>query len=139
MFIWKACHEALLTAANLARRTGSMGERGHVACVIHLKCQRFISCYIVHPLDRFGHCPTSLEDYFHHETCAREWVWQAYTSLQPDISDQFLVVCWGLWLHRIKVVKESSVASAFEVVRRALLFQGEYKEAFKSIRVRQPS
>ncbi|KAL0434844.1 UNVERIFIED_CONTAM: hypothetical protein Sradi_0192300 [Sesamum radiatum] len=106
-FIWRACHEALLTAVNLAKRATRVDER----CVL---------------------CESANETVDHglfHCSFARQG--------KSVKGDWFFTVCWGLWTNRCQVVMEGKVQSPMGVIHHADRVYEEYREAAKSLRIMQ--
>ncbi|KAL0349719.1 UNVERIFIED_CONTAM: hypothetical protein Sradi_4121100 [Sesamum radiatum] len=136
MFIWKVCHEAILTQANLARRIGVPGgicalcgleEETTMHVLLRCTFARQVCVLTLLPWGTISIAANS----------TKEWIWSTYGLLDQLRGDPFLSMCWGLWQHRNKVVMEVTHKEATQLVIRTLPYQEEYVSALNAVRFKR--
>ncbi|KAL0410894.1 UNVERIFIED_CONTAM: hypothetical protein Slati_3679100 [Sesamum latifolium] len=97
MFVWRCCHEAVLTASNLARRVSTVetqclmyGEAEESLLHVLLYCSYARQVWALTNL-RWHVVMSAAQNSVH------QWLRKVYFELGKGLGDRFLVVCWCLW------------------------------------------
>ncbi|KAL0427800.1 UNVERIFIED_CONTAM: hypothetical protein Slati_2954800 [Sesamum latifolium] len=135
-FIWRACHEAIPTAANLAKRATGVaeictfcksGEETTVDILFHCSYARQVwamsnsPCHILFPMEDF----------------VKFWLQRVYSKVRWVDGDWFFTVCWGLWNNRCHMVMEGKRLSRLGVIHQARRVYEDYKLATECLRVQR--
>ncbi|KAK4424026.1 hypothetical protein Salat_1596000 [Sesamum alatum] len=132
-FVWRACHEALPTLEQLARRNRDVLNECPICGVseeslqhILLRCPFARQVWVLSNLP-WGIIATKMDSVL-------DWLWVVYEKLDRGSKDKFLALCWGLWQNRDQVFMEGKTATSLVVVRNTSWLYEEYVTSGRMLR-----